>query len=128
MVRAAAFDRSLRSRDSCAVAGSIRLSSPTASSDRRSIGSCNVEQFRIFTAQEFIPQLTHEPRMIPLRAENPHRSVAAITVLLIAVNVVVFLYQLSLPPRASQGLVESFGLVPARTTQMLEPARSLQNK
>jgi hypothetical protein len=56
--------------------------------------------------------------MIPLRAENPHRNVAVMTGLLIAVNVVVFLYQLSLPPKAGEALVESFGLVPSRAAQM----------
>src|SRR5580693_8095124 len=58
--------------------------------------------------------------MIPLRAENKRRSVAVVTTLLIVVNVVVFLYQLSLPAKAGAALVESFGVVPARTAELLE--------
>jgi membrane associated rhomboid family serine protease len=58
--------------------------------------------------------------MIPLRAENKRRGAAVITTLLIVVNVVVFLYQLSLPPQAGEALVESFGVVPARTAELLE--------
>lgn len=57
--------------------------------------------------------------MIPLRAENPRRSFAAINVLLILINVVVFLYQVSLPPRAAEALVLRFGVVPARAERML---------
>jgi membrane associated rhomboid family serine protease len=58
--------------------------------------------------------------MIPLRAENKRRGAAVITTLLIVVNVVVFLYQLSLPPQAGEALVESFGVVPSRTAELLE--------
>jgi membrane associated rhomboid family serine protease len=50
-----------------------------------------------------------------------HRNVAAITVLLIAINVIVFIYQISLPPKVSERLVQSLGLVPARAMQLLEP-------
>lgn len=37
--------------------------------------------------------------MIPLKSEEPRRSVAMVNGLLIAVNVLAFLYQLSLPPK-----------------------------
>ena len=60
--------------------------------------------------------------MIPLRAENKRRSVAVVTTLLIVINAVVFLYQLSLPAKAGAALVESFGVVPARTAELLEGA------
>ncbi len=41
------------------------------------------------------------------------------TALLIAANTVIFLYQVSLPPRAAQAIVYSFGMVPARVDQAL---------
>src|SRR5580698_5796717 len=62
--------------------------------------------------------------MIPLRAETPRRSFATVTILLIALNVGVFAYQLSLGPKAQESLISSLGVVPARTEGMLrDPAR-----
>jgi membrane associated rhomboid family serine protease len=52
--------------------------------------------------------------MIPLKDLTPRRSVPLITYLLIAANVVVFFYQLSLGPHAGEQLVFEFGMVPAR--------------
>jgi rhomboid family protein len=57
--------------------------------------------------------------MIPLRAEIFRRGAASITVLLILINTLVFIYQFSLPPRASDALVASFGLVPLHAAQLL---------
>jgi len=57
--------------------------------------------------------------MIPLRAENPHHSFAFVNVLLIVANIVVFVYQVSLPPRANLALVNAFGDVPARAERVL---------
>ena len=50
--------------------------------------------------------------MIPLRSTERVYSFAKVTAGLIAVNFVVFLYQLSLPPYAFNSLTEQFGLVP----------------
>ena len=50
--------------------------------------------------------------MIPLRDVIPSRTTPVVTTSLVAANVVVFLYQLSLGP-AIQEFVFSFGLVPA---------------
>jgi membrane associated rhomboid family serine protease len=50
--------------------------------------------------------------MIPLKDTTPRRSLPAITLLLIAVNVAVFAYQLSLGPRAEASLIRAYGLVP----------------
>jgi membrane associated rhomboid family serine protease len=62
--------------------------------------------------------------MIPLRAETPRTSFAVVTILLIALNVGVFFYQISLRPKAQQTLISSLGVVPARTGRMIEnPAR-----
>jgi len=52
--------------------------------------------------------------MIPLKDMTPRRSFPAMTLLLIFVNVAVFLYQVSLSPRAGDALVRTLGLVPAR--------------
>ena len=57
--------------------------------------------------------------MIPLRSETPRRTIAWVNMLLIAANVLVFVYQLSLPPRGGDFLVQQFGLVPLRAEQAL---------
>jgi rhomboid family protein len=65
--------------------------------------------------------------MIPLRAENTRRAFAAVNGLLIALNIIVFAYQLSLPPQAAQMLVLKFGVVPARAEHMLtHPAGGME--
>jgi membrane associated rhomboid family serine protease len=50
--------------------------------------------------------------VIPLRDLNPTRSTPVMTYLLIAVNVVVYLFQVSLSPYAEQRFIEHYGLVP----------------
>jgi membrane associated rhomboid family serine protease len=57
--------------------------------------------------------------MIPLRAENPRRTWAVVNVLLILLNTAVFIYQVSLPQKASLALVTNFGVVPARAERAL---------
>ncbi len=52
--------------------------------------------------------------MIPLRDLNPTRRVPVMTLLLIAVNVVVFLYEVTLSQRGQQRLFLQYGAVPAR--------------
>jgi len=52
--------------------------------------------------------------MIPLKDLTPRRSFPVITLLLIVANVLVFFYQLSLPPKAAEALVMTYGLVPVR--------------
>jgi len=61
--------------------------------------------------------------VIPLKDENPTRTVPVVTVGLIAANVLAFLYQFSLAAgddprafRAAQAFVVEFGLVPCRLT------------
>ena len=51
--------------------------------------------------------------MIPLHDDNPTRTKPVLTVLLIAANALVFLYQLSLGPRAGEAFVFQFGAIPA---------------
>jgi membrane associated rhomboid family serine protease len=52
--------------------------------------------------------------VIPLKDETPRRSTPVVTLLLIAANVAVFLYQISLPPHAADALIRTYGLVPLR--------------
>jgi membrane associated rhomboid family serine protease len=57
--------------------------------------------------------------MIPLRSETPRRTFPLINILLVLANVAVFIYQLSLSPRAGDALVQQFGLVPFRAERAL---------
>jgi membrane associated rhomboid family serine protease len=50
---------------------------------------------------------------IPLRDDNPTTTRPVLTVILIAINVLVFFYQFTLPPRAGQMFVYQFGTIPA---------------
>jgi membrane associated rhomboid family serine protease len=52
--------------------------------------------------------------LIPIRDTIPHRRAPVMTWAIIAVNVAVFLYELSLPPEDLERLVYMFGIVPAR--------------
>ena len=54
--------------------------------------------------------------MIPLRDDNPTSTLPVLTVALIAANVLVFFYQISLGPEASEELVYQFGAIPAAVT------------
>src|SRR5882762_4647683 len=54
--------------------------------------------------------------LIPVRDTIPHRRTPVVTWALIAVNVLVFLYELSLGPEELEGLLYLFGIVPARYT------------
>ncbi len=54
--------------------------------------------------------------MIPLRDVIPSRTVPFVTVILIAVNALAFLFEMSLPDAARQAFVNYYGLVPARFT------------
>jgi membrane associated rhomboid family serine protease len=52
--------------------------------------------------------------LIPLRDTIPHRHKPVMTWTLIAINVAIFLYELSLPPQDLEQLFYMFGVVPAR--------------
>lgn len=51
--------------------------------------------------------------MFPIRDENPTRSVPWVTNLLLAINLVVFGYELALPPEQLELLFRTWGFVPA---------------
>lgn len=61
--------------------------------------------------------------MIPLKNLDPRRSVPIITLVLIALNVIVFLHQISLPPKAADAFVTAYGLVPAKISLALAGKR-----
>ncbi|MCX6639442.1 MAG: rhomboid family intramembrane serine protease [bacterium] len=52
--------------------------------------------------------------MIPLRDENPGLRFPVVTVLLVAANVAVFVYQTLLDPRQQTVFIMSYGMVPAQ--------------
>jgi membrane associated rhomboid family serine protease len=52
--------------------------------------------------------------MIPLRDVIPSRTVPFVTVSLIALNALLFLFEMTLSPREMQNLVYHYGLVPVR--------------
>jgi len=60
--------------------------------------------------------------VIPLKDLTPRRSAPIMTILLIVANTAVFLYQVSLSPRAGDALVNSYGLVPLRIQYALAGA------
>jgi membrane associated rhomboid family serine protease len=51
--------------------------------------------------------------MIPLRDVIPSRTTPGVTILVIASNVMVFLFMASLAPRAAEAFIYVYGLVPA---------------
>ena len=60
--------------------------------------------------------------MIPLRDDNPTRTFSWVTILLIALNVAAFLYELSLPTRQGlEAFFADFALIPAAVTQTATP-------
>jgi len=51
--------------------------------------------------------------MIPLRDDNPTRTFPVITVAIIAICVLIFVWQIMLPPDAAQEAIFSLGVIPA---------------
>ncbi|MGA8230597.1 MAG: rhomboid family intramembrane serine protease [Candidatus Acidiferrales bacterium] len=57
--------------------------------------------------------------MIPLKNLSPRLTFPAMTLLLIVANVLVFIYQVSLPDRAAEAFINLYGMVPARVSLAL---------
>jgi len=57
--------------------------------------------------------------MIPLSDDTKRIHPPVVTLSLIAVNTIIFLYQVSLGPRAGQALVFTYGMIPAHVEQAL---------
>ncbi|RMD90423.1 MAG: rhomboid family intramembrane serine protease, partial [Alphaproteobacteria bacterium] len=55
--------------------------------------------------------------MFPIATAVPYRYPPFVTWLLIGVNVLVFLFQISLPPPAQAAFIHEFALIPARYAQ-----------
>ena len=60
--------------------------------------------------------------MIPLKDMNPRLSTPFVTLLIVVANVLVFFYQLSLPPPAEMSFIYTFGMIPARLPAALGSA------
>jgi membrane associated rhomboid family serine protease len=58
--------------------------------------------------------------MIPIRDDAPRYSTPWVNYFLIALNTLVFLFELTLDPRSLNAFVFSFGMVPAHVTQALQ--------
>jgi len=63
--------------------------------------------------------------MIPLRDDTPRYSTPWMTYLIIALNVVVFLFEISLAPRPRAFLMMQFGFVPAHVSGFLAGAPAM---
>jgi membrane associated rhomboid family serine protease len=61
--------------------------------------------------------------MIPLKDLNPRRNFPVVTLLLIAANVLVFIYQVMLPPAAAETFVKTWALTPSHIKLALEGHR-----
>jgi membrane associated rhomboid family serine protease len=57
--------------------------------------------------------------MIPLKDDNPTRTFPIINYALIAANVAVFLYQITLPPHAKEAFLMANAMIPMRIPQFL---------
>lgn len=54
--------------------------------------------------------------MIPIRDDNPTRTVAFVTIALIAANALAFVHELRLPATLTEDFIRQFGLIPAVLT------------
>jgi len=64
--------------------------------------------------------------MLPLRDVNPTRSLSIMTIILIAINVLVFIYELILGPQL-EGFVQSWAIIPYEITHGVDlPPASIQ--
>jgi membrane associated rhomboid family serine protease len=62
--------------------------------------------------------------LIPLKDDNPTRSIPFVTISLIVANVAVFVWELMLPPDAYRTLVQTMGVTPSSLTHLpLEAGR-----
>lgn len=63
--------------------------------------------------------------MFPFKDDNPHTSFPIVTIILIAVNAAVFLFELSLGGKESALFMASFGMVPQFVSHVSEVAKEL---
>src|SRR5262245_8041316 len=58
-----------------------------------------------------------ETPVIPLKDDNPTTTVPFVTGILVAINVAVFLYQLTLPPEGLEAFVYRMAVIPVEITR-----------
>ena len=58
--------------------------------------------------------------MIPLRDDAPRYATPYVNYFLLALNTLVFLFEVSLPPGTRNGFIFEFGVVPARLTALIQ--------
>jgi len=63
--------------------------------------------------------------MIPIRDDNPTRTIPWVTIALIATNVAVFVYTMTLPPAELQSVWTSWSIVPSRLLDRILDPREL---
>ena len=56
--------------------------------------------------------------MIPLKDDNPTRITPFVTVSLIALNVAVFVWEMTLPPEGYKSIVQTMGVTPYSLTHL----------
>src|SRR4051812_22431589 len=91
---------------------------------------CLVFSFRknIAAKSGLLHQITSKPNpMIPIRDDAPRTTIPFITYFLIAMNTVVFLFELSLPSQVRAGFVYQFGVVPSIFGQALHNGALIQS-
>src|SRR5690349_16027693 len=57
--------------------------------------------------------------IIPLRDENPTHATPYINYMLVAANALMFVYEITLSPRAQTAFATNYGTIPARFTHLL---------
>ncbi len=62
--------------------------------------------------------------MIPIRDDNPTHGTPVLTIALITVNVLIFLFQVSLSPGDAEAFVWKYGFIPAKLVQGTENFRN----
>lgn len=61
--------------------------------------------------------------MIPLKNLNPRRAFPVMTLFLIAANVAVFIHQITLPPKAFDAFINTYGVIPSHIQMALAGRR-----
>jgi membrane associated rhomboid family serine protease len=64
-------------------------------------------------------------RMLPIGDFNPRRHVPVVTILLVAANLIVFVYQLLLPEEALNRLLLTAAMIPLRVTHYLDAGAAM---
>ena len=66
--------------------------------------------------------------LFPLYDTNPHQGVPVVTFVFIGINVLVFLWQSTLPQEREEDVLANYGFVPARMEQLVNPKKVVDVK